>query len=233
MSSSEPEKNDEVSSPASTSWKGKWSGTNAPKRFNVTGASRPVKVLEALLWTFEHAPKQGNSTQLKVSPAPPNHRPQSLTSLSEPEKNDEVSSPASTSWKGKRSGTNAAKRFNVTSTRGTGTNRPVKVLGSLVVDLRKRSGTGKQHPTEGFTGTDRSLIFWTGESPASTSWKGQRKWHQYAKEVQCGLNQRNWHQQASEGLGKLCCGPLETLWNRETAPSWRFHRSLQTTDRSL
>jgi len=61
-----------------------------------------VKVLEALLWSFGNAPKQG--TQLKVS---------SLTAPLEPE-NNEVSSPACTSWKGKGSGINTPKRFNVT-----------------------------------------------------------------------------------------------------------------------
>ena len=35
----------------------------------------------------------------------------------------------------------------------TGASRPVKALGSLVVELRKkRSGTGKHQPAKGFTG---------------------------------------------------------------------------------
>ena len=41
---------------------------------------------------------------------------------------------------------------NVTLTKGIGTSRPVKDLGSFVVDLGKRSKTGSQHPAEGFTG---------------------------------------------------------------------------------
>ena len=205
----EPEKN-EVSSPASTFWKGKVAPTRQrgsmwpyPKELAKGGQWRSW---EALLWILGNVPKQGNSTQLKVSPALQT-RPQSLmpfsepekmkfqsqqaprrqkgqrdlnqrnwhqqaseglgqpccglgqrsetgkqhpaegftgptkpqtavsNSLSEPEKN-EVSSPAST---------NAPKRFNVTLTKGTGNSRPVQVLGSLAIDLRKRSKTGKQH----------------------------------------------------------------------------------------
>ena len=99
-----------------------------------------------------NAPKRGNSTQLKVSWVLAGHRPQSLTSLSEPENNESF-------------------------------------------------------------------------KPSKHVLERQRKWHQHAKEVQCHLNQRNWHQQASEGLGKSCCGPLATVRNGETAPSWRFHGS--------
>ena len=63
--------------------------TNTPKMFNVTltkgiGTGRPVKSWEAWLWTFGNFGKRGSRTQLKVSVVPPGHRPQSLTSLSEP-----------------------------------------------------------------------------------------------------------------------------------------------------
>ena len=62
---------------------------NTPKMFNVTltkgiGTGRPVKSWEAWLWTFGNFGKRGRRTQLKVSVVPPGHRPQSLTSLSEP-----------------------------------------------------------------------------------------------------------------------------------------------------
>ena len=99
-----------------------------------------------------NAPKRGNSTQLKVPRVLAGHRPQSLTSLSEPENNESF-------------------------------------------------------------------------KPSKHVLERQRKWHQHAKEVQCHLNQGNWHHQASEGLGKSCCGPSETLRNGEAAPSWRFHGS--------
>ena len=46
-----------------------------------SGTSRPIKVLGSIviMWTFRNPTKQGNSTQLKVSRAPPGHRPQSLS----------------------------------------------------------------------------------------------------------------------------------------------------------
>ena len=143
---------------------------NTPKRFNVTltkgtGASSPVKLLEALSWTCGHVP-EGFTVPSKAQ-------------------------TASTSWKGRRSGTNTPKRFNVTLTKGAGSSRPVKLLGSLVVDLRKRSETGKQHPAEGFTGPSKpqtavsNLTIWTGEKwsfkPSKHVLERERKWHQHAK----------------------------------------------------
>ena len=42
-----------------------------------------------------------------------------------------------------------------TLTKRSGTSRPIKVLGSIVVDPQKLYETGKQHPAEGFTSPSR------------------------------------------------------------------------------
>ena len=96
-----------------------------------------------------NAPKRGNSTQLKVPRVLAGHRPQSLTSLSEPE-NNESFKPSKHVLERQRKWHQHAEEVQCHLNQRNWHQQASGGLGVLLW-----SETGKQHAAEGFTGRSR------------------------------------------------------------------------------